>query len=228
MVSGNKVSHRSSGVCVSVFLVFLGLGTNAIGKDSANIPPPEAPLVANVPENADWTVTSKDSSQEKGKKGKSAGPAWLITEVRSTKAGPVRRDLVTSADGVTREVWFTENYRIWKTDQGEISVNDFGAASVPDPADPNPSVPAGFPGVAWVSLDNFSNIEDFNGEPCYHYVSEHNEAWISVKTKLPAGYKSGTTTYSYKFNAPPKEDLKMPPAYKDALEKVSQMRIQPS
>lgn len=209
-------------------LVFLAFCVVALAKEPAKFAPPAAPIVAAVPENAEWTVTAKEFSLEKGKKGRAPGPALQISEVRSTKVGPLKRDVVTSADGSTREVWFAEHFLIWKTENGEISVSDFSAAPAPDPADPNPSVATGFPGVAWISLETFSDVETFNGEPCYHYVQEANEAWISVKTKLPAGYKSGTTTYLYKFSPPPKSSPEMPPAYKSALEKASQLRPQAS
>jgi hypothetical protein len=217
-----------SKIFAPVVLAFLALVTGVVAKDTKKIPPPVAPLVASVPENADWTVTAKDSSQEKGKKGRGSIPAWFATEVRSTKRGAMKRDLVKSGDGTTREVWFVDKLRIWTTDSGEISVSDLGAAPAPDSADPYPSVATVFPGVSWITLENFVGAEDFNGEPCYHFVNDYGEAWISVKTKFPAGYKSGTMFYIYKFNAPPGEDFKMPPAYQKALETVNEMRRQPS
>ena len=190
--------------------------------------PPAAPLVTPAPEYADSTVTVKYPTEPTPPPHAPKHHDWRYVEVHSTKAGKLKRDLLTSRDGIKSEKWFVDSILLWTTPDGKVSVSDTSGAPPSMPEDPNPSVPHGFPGVAWISLENFVGEVIYQKQVCYHYVAEGTEAWIDVESKLPVAYQSAGTLYQFKFNPPPTEPLTMPPAYQKALDTVSQMRNRPS
>ena len=213
-----------------IALAALAAATVTQAQDAKNGPLPSPPLVAPVPEYADWTVTIKYPPDPPQPPHAPKRHDWRFVEVHSTKVGKLRRDLVTSRDGIKSEKWFVESMLLWTTPEGKVSVSESSGAPAPDSADPNPSVVNGFPGVAWIGIEYYAGVVLFNEEQCFHYVHYVNgdtEAWINVESKLPVAYKNAGILYQFKFNPPPVEPLTLPPAYQKALDALNQMRNQP-
>jgi len=188
-------------------------------QDLKDIPPPTPPLVAPVPENADWVVTllrPKAAPKTDGSPAATAPADRRIIEVRSTKTGRYKRDRISTADGVTEERWFVDMLLLWPTATGEVAVTDL--SGIPFTAeDSNPSVPQGFPGVAWLRPEYFDKVVLFEKRPSYHYVHGDTEAWIDVETRLPLAYKISNAAFQFKFNPPPAGPLTLPAAYQKSL-----------
>lgn len=212
----------------SLFPVFICLGVlssrlSVHAQDAANYPPPKPPLVAAVPENAEWTITVEYPKEAKLAPDAPKHHDWRPVEVRTTKVGKTKRDLITTRDGVKQENWYVDAMIFWTNGQGEVSVTDLRAAEGSDPMEDSPSVPTGFPGVGWLKLDNYVDVVMFEKRPCYHYVRDEAEAWIDAETKLPVAYRRGKILYRFSFNPSPVGPLVMPPAYQTALETVRKM-----
>lgn len=210
------------------FPVFISLGLLAVlttspAQDLANIPPPKPPLVTPVPENAEWTVAVEYPKDPKPLPEAPKRSDWRPVEVQSTKVGKIKRDLITTRDGLKRENWFVDAMLFWRNPQGEVSVSDMRSAEAGDPMEDSPSVPVGFPGVGWLKLDNYVDVVMFEKRPCYHYVKDEAEAWIDVATRLPAGYKRGKIIYRFSFGPTPSGPLVMPAEYQTALDTVRRM-----
>lgn len=129
----------------------------------------------------------------------------------------MKRDIIKSMDGTSKEHWFIESLLLWPNLQGEVSVSDMAGAGEARPADDDsPSVPSGFPGVGWINLNGFKDVVIFEKQPCYHYAAGNMEAWINMKTQLPVAYKSAGALYKFIFNDQPANPLVLPPAYQKA------------
>lgn len=190
-----------------------------LAQDLKDLPPPSAPFVAPVPENADWVVTLQRPKVPPKADGSPAAPAPAdrrIIEVQTTKTGKFRRDRITSADGVTEERWFVDMLLLWPTTGGEVAATDLSGIPF-DAEDPNPSVPRGFPGVGWPRIEFYDKPVLFEKRPSYHYVHEATEAWIDAETRLPLAYKSANATFQFRFNPPPTAPLTPPDAYQKTL-----------
>ena len=206
-----------SAPALKVFLSLVLAVSAARAQNLEDIPRPVPPLVATVPENADWTVTLKDPAASDGGPDKSSRFGKQITMVQSTKTGRFKRDRITTADGTTEERWFVDMLLLWPDAGGEVAVTDL--SDVPfDVNDANPSVPRGFPGVAWLKPEYFDKAVLIEKRPYYHYVHEGQEAWIDVETRLPHSYKNGNAVFQFKFNPKPTGPLALPAAYQKSLD----------
>lgn len=212
-----QINPKIVGPSVGAF--FLGVAWLG-AADLADIPPPTPPLVADVPNLADWTIEVAQVSGI-GAKGKTSSVrSSEISEVRSTKTGQIKRDAITYGDGTKRDHWFIGNLMLWKTDEGVIVANDLSAMFVEDPTEASPSIPTGFPGTAWLKPAFFEKVVLQEKRPCYHFVGPGVEAWIDVETKLPVAYKKGEIIYKYTFGTAPVEPLVLPEDYQKILEKA--------
>jgi len=200
-----------------------GFAGPLFAQDLTQIPPPTPPLVAPVPERADWTVTLQyppaPARVAPPTPGTSVQPAQRTAEVHSTKSGNLKRDRITATDGTFEDHWYAGSLYLWPYPGGKVYISDMNDAPS-DPGNPEPSVASGFPGVAWLRLECYDKVESFEQRPCYHYVMQGvaMEAWIDVQTRFPLAYKCGDVVYQFKFNPPPAGPLALPPAYQEALD----------
>jgi hypothetical protein len=208
---------------LACFAIFEGAA-----KDLSDIPPPTPPFVAPVPENADWVLTVKYPAKPAAAPDAPALPDLRVTEVHSMKTGDIKHDELTSADGKKRDNWYVGTLYLWAVPQGDVLAADLSGTPA-NPMDSSPSVSNGFPGVGWVSLNNYDKVVFWEKRPCYHYATEGLQAWVDVETLLPVAYIAGNATYVFKFNAPPTQPLVLPPSFQktlDAAKQVSSRRAQ--
>jgi hypothetical protein len=204
-------------------LGLLSTRAGALAQDVINYPAPKPPFVAPVPENAEWTINVEYPKEPKPSPDAPKRNDWRYVEVKTTKVGKVKRDLITSRDGVKQEHWFVDSM-LFRTDSlGEVSVSDLRAAEAADPDEEIPSVPSGFPGVGWLKLDNYVDIVTFEKRPSYHFLKGEAEAWVDAETKLPVAYRRGNVLYRFTFGPRPTGPLVMPPAYQTALDTIRRM-----
>lgn len=198
-------------------LALLAVCSPAFSQDVSEIPPPKAPLVAPVPENADWTVTIKypTASAQPG----AAGQAdRRMAEVHSTKTGKLKRDVIAYASGPAEEHWYADTLFLWTNPQGGVAVNDLTGGIATESTDPSPSVATGFPGMGWLRIEDFDKVVLVEKRPAYHFAHDGREAWVDVETKRPVMYKSGDLLFRYQFNAPPTSALALPPEFQKAAD----------
>lgn len=194
------------------FLPFRGVQA----QDVKDVPPPKAPFVAPVPENADWVVTAKNPPVTGTAPDGTPLPNKSITSVQSTKVGRFKRDRITTGDGAIEERWFVDMLLLCPTPKGDVAAVDLSSIP-PQVEDSNPSIPHGFPGVGWLKPEYYEGVVLLSKRPYYHYVHGSTEAWVDVETKLPLAYKFGNFEFQFKFNAPPTGPLTMPDDYQKAL-----------
>ena len=211
-----------------IYLILISLGllsgrADILAQAADEIPPPKPPFVKAVPENAQWTVTADFKAEPKPSPDAPKHHDWRCAEVQTTKVGKVKRDLITTRDGLKQEHWFVDGMLYWTNAQGEVSVTDMRAAEASDPEEDSPSIPSGFPGVGWLKLENYAGVEVFEKQRCYHFAKDGAEAWIDVETKLPVGYRRGKVLYRFTFAEVPSGPLAMPPAYQTALDTMRRM-----
>jgi hypothetical protein len=204
-------------------LGMLSGSAEAFAQNVQDIPPPKPPLVTAVPDKAEWTIKVEFPDAPKLPPDAPKPRDWRYVEVQTTKVGAVKRDLITTREGLKQERWFVDSMLFWTDPKGEVSVSDMRAAEAADPDEDSPSVPSGFPGVGWLKLENYKDVVVFEKRLSYHYAKDEADAWIDVETKLPLAYKRGKILYRYSFAPSPSASLVMPPAYQTALDTVRRM-----
>ena len=217
-------------LCSLFILAITAAGiSSSRAQNLADIPPPKPPLVAKVPDSANWTITPKSTAATSAPKptpqGASRFAGGRIVEVRSTKSGKLRRDVIVYSDGITTTHWLVDQLLLWTTPQGQVSASDLSAAEPMDPENPEPAAAGGFPGTRWLQISYYDKVIAVEKHPCYHYVHGDSEAWIDAETNLPVAYKSKNIVYSYKFGDPPAEPLILPPEFQKIYDKVQQLSI---
>ncbi len=184
---------------------------------------PQPPFVAPVPENASWTLILRAPDEIKDPQKNRPIPKGLlgltISQVNTAKTGKLKYDNVTFADGKSSEYWYLDN-SIFLTQQGGKA----GATQITGDWNLNsPTIPSGFAGTQWIQLKNYDRVVMFNKQSCFHYQLRVDgdittEAWIDVKTNLPAGYRVDGNYYVYEFGAPPSSALSLPPLLQETLD----------
>jgi hypothetical protein len=229
-------------------ILFAGLMPTALlAQDKAAYPPPTAPLVASVAENAAWVLSISDGkarstttpNQPMGKGApQSEAKNPDLREIRVTKTGTLKRDLFSYDNGTTSEVWYVAGILLTPDSNQQLTVFNYkGVQAQFGNQLGNAMVSAGFTGLDWLNFKYYDQFVFYQGQPCYHYgikvpqrqlvpegvpptaaVSLSAEAWINVKTGLPVAYTGGDgKVYTYRFLDPPTAPLALPPAYQVAL-----------
>jgi hypothetical protein len=203
------------------------------------IPPPTAPLVAPVPQKAQWTITvdygDKPAAPNSGDA--HAAPAFNpganpLTEIQSIKTGRLKQDILIYKAGTRQECWYVGNTVLSQSAAGNIVALTLGMLA-PDVGNGNPMAPyirergnlvqsPGFPGLDWVNLKYYDKVVVLDKVPCYHYAfmvgsNPFAEAWIDAQTKLPVKYAGSGIDYNVVFSAPPTGDLTLPPAFSQTM-----------
>jgi hypothetical protein len=202
---------------------------------SPSYPPPIPPLVARVPERAQWAVTLNypGDSPTPAVKDPAVKPKHRLHQVVSTKTLDLKRDVELFDDGTTETYWFVGGLILLPEANGkDVGMIDFAQANREYGEAGNPVESIGFAGVGWLQLKYYDTVAPVQNMPCYHYAlrakapsairgagdtSSDIEAWINVKTGYPVSYRSAGVTYDYTFGSAPETDLVLPPKYAQAL-----------
>jgi hypothetical protein len=229
------------------FIFFFGslaAGTLALSAQNTppeSYPPPAAPLVAPVPDKAQWTISINYSASTPASPAANSKPAKAsplvdpgkqpLTEIRSIKTGKLKQDIMVFADRKPLECWFVGNLILMPGSDGGIvtfGVNSLVPITVPgNRMSPyivergNLTQSAGFPGLDWVNMKYYDKVVLVDKVPCYHYLfavgqTPFAEAWINAQTKLPVRYAGDGVLYTFAFGPTPSADLTLPPAYAEA------------
>ena len=199
-----------------------------------SLPPPVAPFVAPVPDPAQWSIeiTPANADPTAGaapdSEGDGAKKPHRVVHIDSSRAGDLKRDFLTYADGDTAELWYAGGMLLKPSASGSVMVVDPTAQTPNAPRNGDrpgdPVIAAGFPGLAWLKLDYFDQVLTFQKQSCYHYATGHGlEAWISVKTGLPVASQRDGMLYVYTFSDAAGLSLALPPSYQAARDAYSQI-----
>lgn len=229
-------------------LLFAGLSLGALSAQNAVVyPPPTPPLVAHVPENAAWILSVSEGKTEPTKapsepmgavNPQSAAKTLALREIRVTKTGKLKRDIISYGNGTTVEVWYVNGVLFTPDSNQQLTAYDYKAVqSQFGNKLGNAIVSAGFTGLDWLSLEDYDQVVIYQGQPCYHYGIKapqrqlppksmpstappllSAEAWINAKTGLPVAYTTGDgKVYTYRFLDSPTTPLVLPPTYQVAV-----------
>lgn len=210
---------------LALSLLFLTAALVSFGQNLKEIPPPTAPFVASIPENADWSIETKlkplpapvpDQPEIPGKTDR------RIASIHTIKTGKTQYEQTTYGDNSTMERWYVGSYCLYAPPRQEVSVMDM--SSVTDENGQPMSMSNGFRGLEWIKKESYDKVELMERTPCYHYVLNEREAWINVQTRFPVAHKDAAgQLYIYRFNAPPEKNLTLPGAYAKAWEQLQQL-----
>lgn len=189
------------GVTVSAGLLF--------GQEVA----PTPPLVASVPANGHWLITS--TANEEGR---------FVSKLDAVKVGAIKLDRLYYSDNSVEERWYVEDRYSFVSDtfsRGSVLVLE-----IPERNEaPDGSVvltSTGFVGVDWIEERDFVDVVQVSGKRCYHFArtEEQKEAWIDIGDRLPVAFRDGERLYSYTFLMAP-ASLSLPAAQAKALEEFT-------
>jgi len=163
-------------------------------QDSNEVPPPAPPFLAPIPDVTACTV--KVTSQLPD--GKPPEGIRSVKQMVNIKSGGTRVLICFWTDGSQTQTWFVNGYCIEKTQGGgQIQVTPLSGAADSRNTD--------FPGFEWLSLANYSGLENKNGKRCYKFKAEVKQtgqrvtvdylAYIDVKTKLPVSWDVGPSHF---------------------------------
>jgi hypothetical protein len=242
------VKNSMNRTYLMISLLLAGLLPAALpAQDNVVYSPPAPPLVASVPENAAWILSVSDGkaqspttpNQRMGVGApQSAAKNPGLREIRVTKTGNLKRDIVSYGNGTTVEVWYVDGVLFTPDSNQQLTVFNYKAVQAQyGNGLGNAIVSAGFTGLDWLDLKDYDQVVFYQGQPCYHYgikVQQRQllpkgtpptappllsaEAWINAKTALPVAYTDGDgKVYTYRFLDSPAAPLALPPAYHVAL-----------
>ncbi len=195
-----------------------------------NIPPPQPPLVAPVPDRAQWTVTLTYEGDDAAQTAKNptAKPKHRLHQIVSTKTQDLKRAVEIYEDGTRDEYWFVGGLILLPEVNG-VAVADFDRVNRPIYGEAgNPTESPGFAGVGWLQLKYYDKVAAMQNVPCYHYSLKGAdisgiEAWINARTGFPVTYRVGGITYDYALGSAPESDLVLPPQDAQALKSYRQI-----
>jgi hypothetical protein len=215
----------------------------AAAQNNVVYPPPTPPLVAPVPENAEWvlTVSERTNQAVKPAAAPQAGAKNVnLKEIHITKMGKVKRDVLTYSNGTSFESWYADGAFLSPGPNGGFNaIQDGVLAEAYGNELGNPQQSAGFTGLDWLNLKYYDHVILYQGQLCYHYVIKVTspainrdmptdtpipppplsaEAWINAKTGQPVAYIGADgKLYTYSFLDAPTAPLILPPAYQTVL-----------
>jgi hypothetical protein len=231
---------------LAVLSTFLMVGAIQIHQVAAEdqVPAPQPPFVAPVPDKAQWTISldpKKTGASSSGSSQETKGSSRGLTEIISTKSGPLKQDIQVFADGKKIEFWYVGNVVLIPASNNRDILSLDDQALIPT-AEHNPGMNAadleignliqsrGFPGLGWLKLKYYTGVVTVAKTQCYHFAlpdpatsNPAAEAWIEVKTKLPVAYMARGTVYTFHFGDPPTAPLSLPPAYASTLDRAQRM-----
>jgi hypothetical protein len=210
-------------------ILILGVSLPLHAQEKA--PPPAAPFLNPAPEHSAWKVlyTFKNAPPP-------GPPPLTLMEVDVTKMNSTRQNVSIWSDNQTTEFWNYDGLCMFNQ-HGNPTVYLLPLSSVSSAlsaAMPNYSK-SDFPELDWVNAGNYKGVVTYQGHSCYLFQSKPSgaaaagynadqislqQAWIDVKTKLPAAFDDGLKsirTYT-DIKEIPQRDLELPPAFLKELQ----------
>lgn len=175
------------------------------GQAQLDVPPPQSPFVAPLPEFADWTVAT--SHPELARKPSSGSEETKPLVVQTVRTKDIRKQRTTLPGGETVEIWMIGTLYFTTDDKGRVAISDLA-----DNVGFDPSSLKGFPGFSWLSISNYAGTRTVEKGTYYYFAQSGKEAWIDIKSKLPFALSDESGYTRYTFAAPPVEPLTLPAA----------------
>jgi hypothetical protein len=189
--------------------LFLLAGTAAApAQPPSAVPPPKPPVLSRAPEFAAWTVTYKYRPSEVPADTPAPEPERLQTlAVQKTRKTYCEKQRLTS--GKTSEKWvFDSNIQLMMPlgDTSIVALNPPSGEDYPSP-DYSDYSACDFPGLEWVSLENYRGVETFQGAQVYKFEADGKTVLLAVATQLPVAASDKLVTRLYAFGPPPTVEL---------------------
>lgn len=233
---------------IGLLAMTTSLSAQTAAAPNTDVPPPQPPLVSEVPVPAQWTITikyGKDATEGGNANAKPAEAQPIspsqIQKIQVTKTETLKRDIYTYGSGTTAELWYAEKLALGLDSGGkDVAITPLGVNSERYGERGNPYQSTGFTGVGWLKIGYYDKAVRFQKEICYHYVLKAAnqvveadpalgiqgaaaEAWISVKTNLPVAYRFDGVLYVYEFDPARPASLTLPPNYQAQLDRYHRM-----
>ena len=187
-------------------------GQGPAGKADA----PQAPFLAKLPDPFHYEMSESPAGKEK--RGAAKTPAHL-THISVSRAGDTRQFLGTYSNGKILEAWIYNGFVLLQ--QGEplgVLINTLDNTFSDLPIDT-----ADFKDLRWLSPETYQKIVTLDGKTCWLFENapdaETTQAWVDVKTKLPAALVKHGITYNFQHDSAPSASLTLTPAFAQAWEK---------
>ena len=189
---------------------------------TASPPGPTTPVVRRAPTFASWTITYhyKDDAtvQTAPAKGPYLGDRPRIVVV--VKTDKIYLEQTTWTSGKKDEKWTFDGVQL-KLIAGTKSIVPINPPSKEHPEPDYSDYSKGdFPGLGWISLQNYKGLGNFQGQPVYVFESSSEKkqaAGLSPDTQLPVYSSEGDSVLTYTYNPPPSAPLVPPEAFTKVL-----------
>ena len=180
---------------------------------------PRGPLIARVPQFADWTVTykypgddSKDRPSQQAPKSDTSLPGAKLRQERAIKTRNILHLAWTDEDGAKEECWLIDGIQ-WATPKG--SQLRIPAVNAESPFYRENLPLRVFPGFEWIDASRYIGIQPFMGTECLVFRNSEQPqnqqtAYIDAETRLPVCLQSRDSVCLYAFRTPPAEMLQVP------------------
>jgi hypothetical protein len=212
------------------FAVLLGMGLTAsleiTEAQTDEVPSPQPPYLAPVPDYGHWKVTFKyKEAAPANTPGDTGSPAaappapsvssGLPTTIETIKTGDLRGVTLTFTDGTSKQF----------TCQGDWVLNSSAKGAQLSIAS-STSLPYPYYTTGFILLDgvkvNPSTLQEtakHEGIMAFHYKSGDVDVWIDPTSMLPLAAKQDGVEVSYEFLTPPPRPFPIPKDQADLLQK---------
>lgn len=199
--------YRSIFLC----LLFTAFSIRAQSLPDRTQPAPSDPIVAPLPESAQWTITLGTSSDE-------VSPESAALRIACIKTGEIKKEIITQDGKTLEENWYVGNDRLMPDtfNPETILFLEGGGIKNPDSGQDSLRV-AGFAGVDWLSTSNYQGVVTMARRECFYFKDGEREAWIDTQTRFPIAFRTNEEFYRYTYTDPPTKKLTLPPNYGKAL-----------
>ena len=207
---------------------------------------PDGPLLQRAPEFARWTVTIEFAgafpSVDKSDGSQKPAGSGSASKTTVTKTNNIYSMNAMVSDGRVWKKWSKNSVTATINPDTKTIVLGINTSGELFPSEDFSK--SDFPNVAWVSAENFSRIETFQGKKCMFFtktvilprmnepqsdaetsasplppVTETLTAHIDLDSRLPVHARKGILEYTYEFLAPPEAMLPIPEDVLAAAEK---------
>ena len=224
-------------LCLSVTVLAVALTAENEPKIE-KLPLPDGPALKRAPDFSKWTVTYAYPPADKNKD--TAGPMRLAKST-VTKSPNIYFEQKTYTDGTIRGSWRIGDMQIsFSTASNTLNiyqpssfVSSASGELLADPAVYTDYSKTDFPGLEWVSAQNYVGVQKQSGDEYMVFQTNvsagsftgvlpaHSPvtAYINLQTRLPTRLATQESTASYTFEPQPPTPLSLPPELQQLLEK---------
>ena len=200
-----------------------------------DVPPPTPPLIQKAPDPSTWTITIRPAGNGPAAPAMNPSlPPKYLRQQSWTKSGERMRCVNDWTDGRRTIDWVTGPVKFHESPQGD-GVKLLNPSSHPTHHDFSKG---DFEMLGWLTLDDYVNAVEYQGEPCYLFrakrlaprisgdsrsgdftaadfraPSSPTTALISVRTKLPVFIANSDGQFHFRFQPAPAAKLELPEPY---------------